>query len=45
MEQYGVWKRGYEASILPLIGEMSLPKLGLGDDTWVSLATEVHWFR
>lgn len=41
MEQYGVWQRKYESAILPLIGEMSLPKLGLGDETWASLSTEV----
>lgn len=41
MEQYHVWKDKYEQSIVPVIGEMSLPKLGLGDETWALLSAEV----
>lgn len=43
MEQYGVWHKRCEACVVPVIGEMSLPKLGLGDETWASLSQEVRY--
>ncbi|KAJ3332768.1 hypothetical protein HDU76_013180 [Blyttiomyces sp. JEL0837] len=38
MQLYSLWKAPYEYSIIPVLGDLSKPKLGLEQETWSHLA-------
>ncbi len=41
LERYGLWREGDAARIVPLLGDLSAPALGLSDDAFAALAHRV----
>jgi amino acid adenylation domain-containing protein/thioester reductase-like protein len=41
LERYGLWDEGYRSLIVPLVGDLAAPDLGLGPDAWAALRGRV----
>ena len=44
MGLYGLWDKRFEAHIVPVLGEMSLPIMGMDEETWAAMCSEVCVF-
>ena len=41
LEQYAIWQEEFNSRIIPIVGDLSLPLLGVGSEQFQSLATNI----
>eukprot|EP00658_Telonema_sp_P-2_P014461 TRINITY_DN15496_c0_g1_i1.p1 TRINITY_DN15496_c0_g1~~TRINITY_DN15496_c0_g1_i1.p1 ORF type:complete len:592 (+),score=153.41 TRINITY_DN15496_c0_g1_i1:118-1893(+) len=42
LEGYGLWEEVHADRIIPVVGDLGLPRFGLSEHQWTELATDVH---